>query len=230
MTIPDYTLLVVTGVTVSLAWGLPHEPTYPEDELMDQYQDGGLPLLLRRNDKNVTKHKHNKNAKKGTTRRPTPTTQSTLDRQYLLNMFQKFYAEYPLKHNSIRYDYGYKSDYGHNYMMKNNSQIRDRYYFGGGTSSVPYRMKYQSASIPSSSSRISIDRNFDGQTAGHHPIGGNRQNAALVAAPLTVTNHYNPNPYAEFAKYLTQTYFKPWQEAHWAEKPEKPEKPVSKKT
>ena len=131
-------------------------------------------------------------------------------------MLQKFYENYP-KHNSFTYDYGNKNSYDHNNNMNEiNSQIRDRYYFGQRISSVPNRMKFQSASIPSSSSRISIDRNFDGKSVVHHPIGGNSLNA-FAATPLT-TKHYNPNPYAEFAKYLTQTYFKPWQEAQWAEK------------
>lgn len=32
VTIPDYTLYVVTGVTTALAWPLPSNPIYPDDE------------------------------------------------------------------------------------------------------------------------------------------------------------------------------------------------------
>lgn len=59
ITIPDYTLYVTTGVTVALAYGLPDKPTYPDEELREVYENGTLPLLLRRNDQNVTKHQDN---------------------------------------------------------------------------------------------------------------------------------------------------------------------------
>lgn len=58
ITIPDYTLYVTTGITVALAYGLPDKATYPETELMEQYEGGRLPLLIRK-DENVTESNGN---------------------------------------------------------------------------------------------------------------------------------------------------------------------------
>lgn len=54
ITVPDYTVYIETGVTAALAWELPSKPTYPEYELMQQYESGKLPLIEYRKDKNVT--------------------------------------------------------------------------------------------------------------------------------------------------------------------------------
>lgn len=48
----DYTNLLVVGITSALAWELPSQPVYLEDELQEIYNNGSLPLL-RRNDDNV---------------------------------------------------------------------------------------------------------------------------------------------------------------------------------
>lgn len=51
-TIPivDNNLLVTTGETVALAWELPHQPFYVEEELMQLYDENGTLPLLNRND------------------------------------------------------------------------------------------------------------------------------------------------------------------------------------
>lgn len=53
ITLPDYTYYITTCVNYALAWALPDKPTYPQEELMEHYEMGRLPLLLR-NDKNIT--------------------------------------------------------------------------------------------------------------------------------------------------------------------------------
>lgn len=52
--VPDYGVYLQTGVIVALSWGLPDKPTYPEYELMESYENGSLPLLENRNDRNIT--------------------------------------------------------------------------------------------------------------------------------------------------------------------------------
>lgn len=44
----------ITGISVALAWGLPHKPTYPEDSLMHLYEKDHSPLLEKRKDANAT--------------------------------------------------------------------------------------------------------------------------------------------------------------------------------
>lgn len=41
----DYANILVLGITAALAWELPDEPFYPNEELMEIYQEGRLPLL-----------------------------------------------------------------------------------------------------------------------------------------------------------------------------------------
>lgn len=43
----DYTNLFIFGITCALAYELPSKPTYVDDELMDLYKNGSLPLLDR---------------------------------------------------------------------------------------------------------------------------------------------------------------------------------------
>lgn len=58
ITIPGWTYYAVTGVTAALAWGLPDKPTYPDQELMEKYDNGSLPLLQYRKDGNITESNH----------------------------------------------------------------------------------------------------------------------------------------------------------------------------
>lgn len=44
----------IVGISVALAWALPDKPTYPEDNYMDLYEEGQLPLLKKRKDSNIT--------------------------------------------------------------------------------------------------------------------------------------------------------------------------------
>lgn len=58
--IVDYTNLLILGVTCALAWELPDKPVHASEELMNQYQNGTLPLLLRM-DENITETTNNHN-------------------------------------------------------------------------------------------------------------------------------------------------------------------------
>lgn len=70
LTIPDYSIYVLTGVTVALAWGLPDKPIYPETDFMEQHENERI-SSLQRNDKNVTKSDGNGEIRVST---PPPTT------------------------------------------------------------------------------------------------------------------------------------------------------------
>lgn len=48
------------GVTCALAWELPDKPVHASEELMEQYKNGTLPLLLRM-DENITETTNNYN-------------------------------------------------------------------------------------------------------------------------------------------------------------------------
>lgn len=84
MTIPDYTLYVTTGITCALAWGLPTKPIYPDEELMQQYEKGRLPLIQYRKDKNAT----NSNST-GEINVPASNHTSNLQSSNFLNQFYK---------------------------------------------------------------------------------------------------------------------------------------------
>lgn len=111
ITVPDYTLYVTTGITVALAWGLPDKPTYPELELMEKYENGALPLLEHRKDKNVTASDH-----KGEI--PTYNRTSNLENYYKQSDFSNYIRNY--------YEY-----------LKNRRKT-DSYYFGHKPSSNKY--------------------------------------------------------------------------------------------
>lgn len=88
VTIPDYTIYVVTGVTCALSWGLPDQPIYPEDNLMQHYEDGELPGLQYRNDVNVTENTSPTNPSKPSR---TPSTATKIDNRTLINLIRLFY-------------------------------------------------------------------------------------------------------------------------------------------
>lgn len=60
-TIPivDNNLYVTTGETVALAWELPHQPFYVDEELMQLYDENGTLPLLNRNDETNSEPEQN---------------------------------------------------------------------------------------------------------------------------------------------------------------------------
>lgn len=91
VTIPDYTIYVVTGVTCALAWGLPDQPIYPEDDLMHRYEQGGLPGIQYRNDVNVTENVAPTEPSNATIASSTKTA-TKIDNRTLMNLIRLFYT------------------------------------------------------------------------------------------------------------------------------------------
>lgn len=198
VTIPDYTLLVVTGVTCALAWGLPFKPTYPEEELQEKYKMGQLPLL-NRNDKNITDTNYTDDHRKRTNTSSSAITATpnriNLTQQHLLKLFQSFYENYPNHQNSFGYNSGYAN---------NNIRKVDSYYFGNGKNSQINSTNDRNWHTKNSLNHF-YDRNYNAINSNH---------VSFVKHPNMVES-FKRNPYAEFANYLTQTYFRPWQNATW---------------
>lgn len=93
LTVPDYTIYIVTGVTCALAWGLPDKPIYPENDLMDHYEDGELPGLQYRIDANVTENASSRNSTNANRLPATAnSTTTTIDNRTLMNLFRLFNA------------------------------------------------------------------------------------------------------------------------------------------
>lgn len=90
VTIPDYTLYVTTGVTCALSYGLPDKPVYPEEELMTQYEDGRLPLLLR-NDENITETNGEGEIHVSTT--PSSTVLDSVSGNQIANYYLKYFQQ-----------------------------------------------------------------------------------------------------------------------------------------
>lgn len=202
-------MYVVTGVTVALAWGLPFKPFYPDADLSEQYADGYLPLFPR-NDENITdsqyvdgvntkKKKKKKKPNKTTAMSTTTPAPYQSTHQNLLELLQHVYQSQSPNYNS--FSYGHSGHGGqqyqqpqyrpHNsiqydsYSYRNNSQPRNRYYFGQSNS-----MAVQTPLLSSA------DRRFYDSTS--HISDENERRPSTIK--------YQPNPYAEFTKYLTQTF------------------------
>lgn len=140
LTIPGWTYYAVTGVTAALSWGLPDKPTYPDQELMEKYENGALPLLQYRKDENVTESNHN--------------------REILVNSTPKY-----LDNN---HSYYYKKSNFSNYIKNydNLSQIRrkpDSYYFAKDRSSTPFNNGHN-IRPPISSNYYNTSKHYDAFT------------------------------------------------------------------
>lgn len=232
MTVPDYTIYVVTGVTVALAWGLPFKPYYPDEELPAQYEQGHLPLLGRV-DENITDSQYidgKKAVRKKSKTTAVPTTTAVpadvqRTRQNLLKFFQNVYQSPSPSYNSISYGpqrpyyqqqaYQQQPQYRpHNsiqYTYRNNSQPANRYYFGQSN------LRPMAAVSAPMISPIAVQAERKGYDYSNYVNNGlnveHERRPAWVTRPptapaksTTITSKHPPNPYAEFIKYLTDTF------------------------
>lgn len=206
-TVPDYTIYIVTGVTCALAWGLPSKPTYPDFELMEKYENGTLPLLLRRKDENATDTdtKQTVHPQNSNTRRP---ANIELDHRTILNLFRKFYdasrhrySAYNSTSNWNRYDSRYPTHLGSNRPV-------DSYYFGNHRNNSIW----SNNNFDSRRKTIPLKQNYGGSDEKviyySDVYGGGNAN---IRPPLL--SHVMPvkkNSYDSFTNYIAQTYFKPW--------------------
>lgn len=132
ITVPDYTLYVTTGVTCALAWGLPDKPTYPEWELMEKYENGSLPLLEYRQDKNVTNQVDNK----GEINVSNVTANNAYTSEHLTNYYkQNYFSNYIRDYYKFLENRKVNSYYFGN-RNRNSSRNRSNIYCNG--SKCPY--------------------------------------------------------------------------------------------
>lgn len=161
VTIPDYTIYVVTGVTCALAWGLPDQPIYPEDDLMHRYEDGGLPGIQYRNDVNVTE---NVPVTKPT-RAPSSKTATKIDNRTLMNLIRLFYssARQTSHPNVSSLMPNYPNAFGGNYYHWNASlpnKASNRITFSNGPSKTNYYDTHPPTALSQSHAAIDyVNRN-----------------------------------------------------------------------
>lgn len=183
-TIPDYTLYVTTGITCALAWGLPDKPTYPETELMERYENGSLPLIQYRTDKNVTDS--NRNGEIPTNTKPNINSSTYVNNGYSGNEVANRIA---------------------NYYKYFQHRKPDAYYFGNSPSNpmTNYNRKvYCNNRNCAYHANISYHLNDNDNRR-----KSNVYNSYNVRPPYSATFDAG-NRYDAFAKYMSNTYFKPW--------------------
>lgn len=187
VTIPDYTIYVVTGVTCALSWGLPDQPIYPEDEYMHRYEDGGLPGIQYRNDVNVTELASSTKPN-NTTRPPSTKTTTKIDNRTLMNLIRLFYtgAQRTTIPNvsaaNVNYANNSESNYHWNILPLANQANTSRINVLNGLNKKNYYYTHSSAALPQ-----------------------------LHA----VADYLDRNANNAFKKYMADTYFKPWVDASW---------------
>lgn len=188
VTIPDYTIYAVTGVTVALAWGLPDKPVYPED-LMQQYEDGDLPLLLHRADVNVTKNVPMKQM--NATNSAIDKKATKIDNQTLLRLIQLFYSGVRPTQNP------YQSAANVNYYSNN----FDKHDYWNASRTANTTNRYPHSNMP---------------TLNNYYYYNNNNRPPLAATQSSIASNY-VDRYANnaFKKYLAETYIKPWVDVAW---------------
>lgn len=134
------TYYAVTGVTAALAWGLPDKPTYPDQELMEKYDNGSLPFLQYRKDGNVTESNHNGEILVNSTPK------------YLYN----HHSYYNTKTNFSNYIKNYNS-------FSKNRRKPDSYYFENEHSSNPFN-NVVNIRPPFSSNYYNTSKHYDAFT------------------------------------------------------------------
>lgn len=186
ITIPDYTIYVVTGVTCALAWGLPDQPIYPEDDLMHRYEQGDLPGLQYRNDVNVTEDVPA--AKPSSTTQKPPSRKITkIDNRTLMKLIRTFYT------NARRTVVPAVSAASDNFANEFN---RNYYWNSSHLNKANSRVTFSSASNK---------KNF---YYTHPPV--------IYSQTHPVTGYLDRNANTAFKKYMADTYFKPWISAAWS--------------
>lgn len=130
-TIPivDYSNILILGITTALAWELPDEPFYPDSELMEDYQEGRLPLLERSD--NFTDATSSKQKKKSKPTKPisqpAPIAFNINDLEYF-NQPSFDHSSHPINPHI----YSQPHPYYTNYNELDKYSPLDTYYYGNG--------------------------------------------------------------------------------------------------
>lgn len=177
----------ITSVSAALAWGLPDQPTYPENDLMQLYEEGDLPLAQKRKDTNATN-----NIASNTPIPPTPSA-NHIDPETILKLIRLFlpaddYME--LDSNYIQSIMNYIDSFEHNLYQQDSS-------------------KYWNTSATSTTA-INHANPFNANN-NYYRFRDNATHASKLHAPFVSSKtdmiHRAENA---FKKYLVETYFRPW--------------------
>lgn len=223
ITIPDYSNILMTGVTVGLAWELPTEPFYPESDFMDQTVSSEKSSLFQRR----------KDVKSNETSTPTSTESNTMknDEQSPMKLFRRFYERIahhrPYKNNHFG---SFNMNYVHNYNNNNSTNNRnynhrknfdyiDRLPLAMSSSSHVFNKNPNATHLPLFNHGMNYYRDnntaipFRKDAAEYSirsPLSPSSSSSSSLASTLmshqTVANHY-PNHYDKFTDYLMQSYF-----------------------
>lgn len=176
-------------MTVALAWGLPDKPTYPEWELMERYENGSLPLLLRE-DKNVT------DANRKGEIKATATPSHHISK---IPSYSNYYHNGSDIMNRIA-----------NYYKYFQRRKPDSYYFGNSPlNPTNYNKKSycnNNRNCAQHDERISY---YTNDKDNHE---SNAFNSYNVRPPYSAT-YDERNRYDAFMEYMNSTYFQPWLES-----------------
>ncbi|XP_031636178.1 uncharacterized protein LOC116349064 [Contarinia nasturtii] len=189
ITIPDYTLYVTTGITVALAYGLPDKPTYPEQELMEQYENGKLPLLLRKEDKNVTDLNRKGEIKA-----------STASSNIVNKPNDSSYSNHHYNGNDVMNRIA-------NYYKYLQRRKPDSYYFGNS----PLNPANFNKNTYCNTRNCSYNTNSNYYYSNVKDYNRNSDyNSMYNVRPPYSSTYGGADQYNAFAKYLNNTYFQPW--------------------
>lgn len=199
-------MLVTTGVTAALAWGLPDKPVYPDEELMQKYEDGHLPLLENRNDKNVTE-----------TKKKVAITSSNDHNVALMNWFKQLhnYAQYANKmylSSAASSDSNYKNN---NNIFNNGSAISNYYnYFRNRRPDSYYFGNYAA----NGSTKKVDDFYCNGGKCAYNPkishTVADSDQSTYNKRPYSVQPPYLSKNYDPLTKYISKAYFEPLLESN----------------
>lgn len=192
----------ITSVSLALAWGLPDKPTYPEDDLMQAYEDGDLPLLDRRKDVNVT----NNVATKESMAMITPTNlKSRIDPESIMKLLHLFLSDA----NSAA-----SADTPVGFDPKYIDAILDTINSFGHSIHRQDPDQYQNATTTTHTHANRFNPNDYSQFSRDNAIIVNRPYPPMVSAQSNVADKLvDRNANNTFRRYLAETYFRPWVES-----------------
>lgn len=192
----------ITSVSLALAWGLPDKPTYPEDDLMQAYEEGNLPLLDRRKDVNVT---NNLATEESMTMIAPTNSKSRIDPQSIMKLLRLF-----LRDSNSAASADTPVGFDPNYI----DAILDTINSFDHSVRRQDPNQYRNATTTTHNHVNRFNPNDYSPFRRDNAIVVNRPHPPMVSAQSNVAdNHVDRNANNAFKKYLTETYFRPWDES-----------------
>lgn len=177
----------ITSVSAALAWGLPDQPTYPENDLMHLYEEGDdLSLAQKRKDTNAT------NNYASNTSIPPTQTANNIDAETIMKLIRSFLPaddQMELDSNYIQSIMNYIDSFEQNLHQQESS-------------------KYWNTSV-TSTTVINHANRFNANS--HYRFRDNATLASKMHAPFVLSKSDNTHRAENaFQRYLVETYFRPW--------------------